>query len=103
MKTAFLLKILSVVEEVCEISGDEIRSHVKRQDIVDARVIFVFYCSKYGFPAATIANFIRRKRICSIRDMLANHKYFSAQSASFRLMSAEVGKKLADMFPIPAR
>ena len=97
------MQILSVVSEICEINANEICSHVKRADVVDARTIFVYYCSKYGFTSADIAKFIGRKRISTIRDILANHKRFSAQSASFRLLCMEVGKKLDGIFPTTAR
>lgn len=99
MKTMFLMKTLSIVSEVCEVSSEEVLSHSKRADIVDARVIFVYYCSKYGFPSATIAKFINRKRLSSIRDFLYNYKIFSKQSIAFRLMSTEVGRKLAEIYP----
>ncbi|MBR2266611.1 MAG: hypothetical protein IJ882_08160 [Paludibacteraceae bacterium] len=94
---------MSIVSEICEISEEEILSHTKRADVVDARNILVYYCCKYGFPAASIAKFINRKRLSSVRDMLANYKIFSAQSAAFRLLSAEVCKKLADTFPTTQR
>jgi len=99
MKTALLRQILAIVAEICEINGNEICSHVKKANVVDARCIFVYYCSKYGFPSADIAEFIGRKRICSIRDLISNHRYFSKSSAAFRYLSAEVGKKLAGIVP----
>lgn len=99
MKTALLHQILMVVSEICEISENEIVSHVKKQDVVDARIIFVHYCTKYGFPAATIAKYLNRKRLCTIHDCLYNYKIYSGQSAAFRYLSAEVGKKLVEVFP----
>ena len=99
MKTALLRQILEVVASVCEISCEEIVSHTKRSDVVDARVIFVFYCTKYGFQAATLAQFLDRTRQASIRDCLSNYKIFSAQSAVFRFLSKEVGGKLAEILP----
>lgn len=103
MKTALLQQILTIVASVCEISENEIISHAKSSDIVDARIIFVFYCAMYGFPAATIAKFLNRKRVCTIRDCLRNYKIFSAQSTAFRLLSAEVCKKLSAIFPATER
>ena len=103
MKTQILTQILSVVSEVCEVTGEEILSHSKRADIVDARNIFVYNCSKYGFQHATIADFINRKRICTIRDCISNHLNYSRQSAAYRLLCAEVAKKLSEMFPATDR
>ena len=98
MKTQILSQILSIVSEVCEVKGEEILSRSKRADVVDARNIFVFNCSKYGFQHATIADFIHRKRICTVRDCISNHLNYSRQSAAYRLLCAEVAKKLAEMF-----
>ena len=99
MKTALLHQILEVVSSICEIPCEEIVSHTKRADVVDARVIFVYYASRYGFPTATIAKFINRTRVCSVNDHLANYKNFSAQSVAFRLLSKEVDGKLRCIFP----
>ena len=101
MKSELLNGILAVVSDVCEIGADEILSHCKRNDVVDARCIFVHYAlRKYGFKAATLAAFLDRKRICSVNDCIRNHDVFHKQSVSYRLMCAEIGRKLAEMYPV---
>lgn len=99
MKSEILSSILTVVSSVCEISPDEICSKCKRNDVVDARCIFVYYCNKFGFKAAEIAQFLHRKRLCFVNDCLRNHNCFSEQSLSYRLLCHDVGRMLCDKYP----
>lgn len=99
MKSEIFSTIIGVVSSECEISEDDIRSHCKSNDVVDARCIFVFYCHYYGLPSASIAKFLNRKRLVSISDCLRNHRTYSEQSIAYRLMCNNVGKKLSDLFP----
>lgn len=100
MKSELLHTILSVVSDICEINENEICSHVKRSDVVDARVLFIYYCHKYGFPPASVAKYVGRARTSCVTDALYNYKIFSRQSAAFRYLCTEIGKKLADIFPV---
>lgn len=100
MKTQLLNGILAVVSTISEIPADEIQSHSKRNDVVDARCLFVhFALRKYGFQTATLAAFLNRKRICSINDCLRNHDLFLTQSISYRLMCNEIDRKLSAIYP----
>jgi len=99
MKSVILHQILSAVAEICEINENEIVSHVKQQDVVDARTIFVYSCLKYGFPAATVAKYIHRSRICSVRDYYDRYGEMRKQSNAFKYLSNEVVKKLAETMP----
>lgn len=98
-KTELLKSILNVVSEVCEISSEDILSHSKRNDIVDARCIFVHFCMEYGLPTVTIMHFLNRRRTCVINNYLQNYGIYSRQSFSFRLLCSQVSDKLSDMYP----
>lgn len=100
MKTELLNSMLDIVSEVCEVSREDILSHCKREDVVDARCIFVHYCRKYGFKNQVVAEFLNRKRRCVIDAYLRNYPYFSKQSYLFRIYDRQVGDKLADMYPV---
>lgn len=99
MKTQILNDILDVVSSVCEVSTNEIVSHCKRNEVVDARCIFVYSCSKIGFSADTIARFLERKRVAFVNDALHKYSNFSKLSLSFRLLSRNVAEKLASIYP----
>lgn len=100
MKTELLNEILGIVSEVCEVSKEDILSHCKREDVVDARCIFVYYCRQYGFKSQVLADFLNRKRRCVIDSYIRNYPYFSKQSFMFRVYSRQVSEKLLSMFPV---
>ena len=99
MKSEILKSIAEACAQVCEVSVDDIRSTCKRGDFVEARCIFVHYCYAYGLQPSSILNYLGRKRKASVNDYCSNYLIFKRQSASFRLMSDQVGKKLSEMFP----
>lgn len=96
MKTEILKSILNIVTSVCEIPQEQILSKCKRNDIVDARCIFVhFAVRKYGFKSAYISAFLGRKRTKFVNDCLNNYDNFFEQSMSFRLMCHDVQRMLS--------
>lgn len=99
MKSELMNIILGVVSEVCEVSGEEIRSMRKCDYIVEARSIFATYCKRYGIPSGVIAKFLNRKRIQSVCEMYGNYAIFGKQSYSFRQMCEEVDRTLAVKCP----
>lgn len=99
MKTQLLNNILNVVSDVCEISTSDILSHSKRNDVVDARCIFVHFCMEYGLPTITIMRFLNRRRTCVISNYLQNYGIYSRQSFSFRLLCSQVSEKLSNIYP----
>ena len=103
MKSEILNDILKVVSSVCEIPAEDILSKCKRNDVVDARCIFVYYCNKFGFKAAEVARFMNRQRICFFNDCLRNHQIFKEQTLSYRLLCHDVDRMLADKYPSSQR
>lgn len=99
MRTELLNEILGVVSEVCEVSKDEILSHCKREDVVDARCIFVHFCKEYGFQSNVLMNFLGRKRRVVIDSYVRNYKYYSKQSYMFRLFCSKIADKLSVSLP----
>lgn len=99
MKTELLNDILGVVTEVCEVSREDILSHCKREEVVDARCIFVHFCKEYGFQSSVLAVFLNRKRSCVIDAYARNYRNYSRISYMFRFYSRQVSDKLSAMFP----
>ena len=100
MKTDILNSILGVVSEVCEVSREDILSHCKREEVVDARCIFVHYCKEYGFQSKVVAEFLNRKRACVVDAYARNYRSYSKVSFMFRTYSRQVADKLSVMFPV---
>ena len=100
MKTQMLNSILDIVSEVCEVSREDLLSHCKREEVVDARCIFVHYCKEYGFQSKVLAEFLNRKRACVVDAYARNYRSYSKVSYMFRTYSRQVCAKLAEMFPV---
>lgn len=100
MKTELLNEILGIVSEVCEVSREELLSHCKREEVVDARCIFVHFCKEYGFQSTVLADFLNRKRPCVIDSYARNYRSYSKVSYMFRYYSAQVADKLSAKFPV---
>lgn len=98
MRTEFLNDILSVVSDVCEVSRESILSHCKKEEVLHARCIFVYYCKEYGLPNSSLAKFLNRARGCVIDSYMQSYKYFYKQSYIFRISSAKVSDILSDKF-----
>ena len=99
MKTELLNDILGIVTEVCEVKREDLLSHGKKEDILQARCIFVHHCKEYGLPNHLLAEFLNRKRGCVIDSYMQSYKYFYKQSYMFRICCAKVSEKLADKYP----
>lgn len=61
MKTKLFDTILEVVSEVCDVPSQDIISMKKDEEISDARVIFVWLCSRSGLRPKEISKFLNRK------------------------------------------
>ena len=99
MKTKTLNCILDTVSEVCEVSREELLSRCKRQEVVDARCIFVHFCKHYGFPSKVIADFLNRQRACVIDNYARNYYSYSRISFMLRVYSQQVSDKLSAILP----
>ena len=100
MKTEMLNEILEVVSNVCEVSREELLSHCKREDVIDARCIFIHHCMTYGFKKQVLADFLDRKRRCVIDAYIRNYPYFYKQSYLFRLYDQQISDKLSGKYPV---
>ena len=100
MKTELLNDILGVVSEVCEVSREDLLSHGKKEDVLQARCIFVHYCKEYGIPNYILSEFLNRKRGCVIDSYVQSYKYFHKQSYMFRLCDMKVSDIISGKYPL---
>lgn len=100
MKTELLNEVLGIVSEVCEVSREDILSHCKKEEVLSARCLFVYYCKEYGVTNQALVEFLHRKRGCVIDAYMQSYKYFYKQSYMFRLCSAKVSDILSGKYPV---
>lgn len=95
MKTRLFNTILDIVSEVTEISQADIISLRKDEEILEARILFVWFANLNGMHAPDIAKFLGRKSQNSVNEKLHDYHTWSATSAVFRCYV----KKIAAILP----
>lgn len=95
MKTKLLNTILDVVSEVTEINQAEILSFRKDDEILEARILFVWFAYQNGMHVPDIAKFLGRKSESSVSDKVRDYQSWSATNTMFRLYA----KKIAAILP----
>ena len=95
MKTRLFNTILDVVSEVTEVNQAEILSFRKDDEILEARILFVWFCHFNGMHVPDIMRFLGRKSESSITDKIHDYHSWAATSFMFRLYA----KKIAAVLP----
>ncbi len=95
MKTGAFNVILDVVAGVTEVDAEKINSFLKDQEVVEARVLFVWFCNRNGMYTSDIAKFLNRKSTSVIDDKLKEFSYYNTTS----IMFAGYAKKIAAILP----
>lgn len=95
MKTKLFNTILDVVSEVTEVEKCDILSLRKDDEILEARILFVWFCDMNGLHVADIAKFLGRKSPSSITDKIRDYHAWSARYEVFRYYV----KKIALVLP----
>lgn len=95
MKKKSFETILAVVHEVTEVEIDDILSKRKDDDIMEAKVLLVWFCKLNGMSAYVITNFMGLKSEESVNKKLRSFHEWSAMSMMFRLYT----KKIAAVLP----
>jgi len=72
------------VSEVTEISKGDIISLRKDDDVLEARVLFIWFCNLNGMHVPDIMRFLSRKSESSITDKIRDYHIWSAKSSVFR-------------------
>jgi chromosomal replication initiation ATPase DnaA len=95
MKTKLFNTILDVVSNVTEVNQADILSMRKDEEILEARILFVWFCHFNGMHIPDIMRFLGRKSESSVTDKIHDYHSWAATSAMFRLYA----KKIAAVLP----
>ena len=95
MKTKLFNTILDVVSEVTEINKAEILSFRKDDEILEARILFVWFCNLNGMHVPDIMRFLGRKSESAVTNKIRDYHSWSATSTMFRCYA----KKIAAVLP----
>ena len=95
MKTKMFETILDVVSEVTEVSKQDILSIRKDDEILEARILFVWFCNLNGMHVPDIMRFLGRKSESAVTSKIRDYHSWSAISTMFRCYA----KKIAALLP----
>jgi chromosomal replication initiation ATPase DnaA len=87
--------ILDVVSEVTEVTKQDILSIRKDDEILEARILFVWFCNLNGMHVPDIMRFLGRKSESAVMSKIRNYHSWSATSTMFRCYA----KKIAAILP----
>ena len=95
MKTKMFEAILDVVSEVTEVTKENILSIRKDDEILEARILFVWFCNLNGMHVPDIMRFLGRKSESAVTNKIRDYYSWSATSTMFRCYA----KKIAAILP----
>lgn len=95
MKTKMFETILEVVSEVTEVTKQDILSIRKDDEILEARILFVWFCNLNGMHVPDIMRFLGRKSESAVTSKIRDYHSWSATSTMFRCYA----KKIAAILP----
>lgn len=95
MKTKMFETILEVVSEVTEVNKVDILSEKKDDEILEARILFVWFCYRNGMHVPDIMSFLGRKSESAVTKKIRDYSSWSATSTMFRCYA----KKIAALLP----
>ena len=87
--------ILEVVSEVTEVTKQDILSIRKDDEILEARILFVWFCNLNGMHVPDIMRFLGRKSESAVTSKIRDYHSWSATSTMFRCYT----KKIAAVLP----
>jgi hypothetical protein len=87
--------ILDVVSEVTEVTKQDILSIRKDDEILEARILFVWFCNLNGMHVPDIMRFLGRKSESAVTNKIRSYHLWSATSTIFRCYA----KKIAAILP----
>lgn len=87
-------EVLRLVAEETEISAEMIVSKSRHEDVVSARQMVAYFCSKAGMPHSTIAQHlgITRQAVCQKIDTITDKRMQKSFEFNFKRIEAEFAK-----------
>jgi chromosomal replication initiation ATPase DnaA len=95
MKTKMFETILDVVSEVTEVSKVDILSERKDDEILEARILFVWFCYDNGMHVPDIMRYLGRKSESAVTKKIKDYHSWRSASMMFRIYT----KKIAALLP----
>lgn len=89
--------IVRVSAEVCNVEEGEIIEGSRKEDVVTARAIAVFWCMEAGFSVESLLRCTDRVNANSINSIRGKIEEMWKERFAFHMLVVEVGKRLLDI------
>lgn len=89
--------IVRVSSEVCGVIPDDVMNGSRKEDVVTARAISVFWLDAAGFSVESIVKCTDRNNANSINSIKAKQEEFWVNKFAYHMLIHEVGKRLLDI------
>lgn len=87
-------KIAEVTAEVCDVSVDDIHNGCRKEDVVTARTICIFWADAAGFSVESLLKCMDCNNANSINSVKARIEQMWIERFAFHMLIIEVGKRL---------
>lgn len=95
-KKDIFLKIAEICAIVCDVDIEDILGGVRKEDVVTARVIMVFWCDAAGFSVESLLQQMEKNNANSINSIKAKTEEMWVERFAFHMLVVEVGRRLQD-------
>jgi hypothetical protein len=99
MKSKIFETILTQVAETTELKKEEIVGKVRKAELIEARMLVIYFCKEYGISISYLQEKMNRKSPFAISHLLCGFDYLLKQSYSFREAHSELKQKFANILP----
>jgi hypothetical protein len=99
MKTQIFNSILQCVAEATELPIEQILSLNKKQEIVEARAMIVYFGRRYGLSCEFLKEKLNKKSTYAVRYLENEYGSMLKCSFSLRMTTQSVEQKLAKILP----
>lgn len=87
-------KIIEICAEVCSVSVEDIISGCRKEDVVTARAIVVFWCDAAGFSVESLVKYCECNNANSINSVKSRIETMWVERFAFHILIKEVGDRL---------
>lgn len=89
-------KIAEITAEVCGVSVDDIQTGCRKEDVVTARTIVIFWCDAAGFSVESLLCCTECNNANSINSIKARQEEFWREKYAYHMLVKEVGVRLLE-------
>lgn len=89
-------QIARTCAEVCDVSVDDILNGCRKEDVVTARALCIFWANAAGFSVESLIQACGKNNANSINSIKSNIEDMWVERFAFHMLAVEIGRRLLD-------